>query len=109
MSRQIKILLLLLILTFSIPYIKILMIYLGIFQLMTANLIKATLLDILNIFSLTVPNVMLILIAEIFWPFIITVSIQKLFEFLKKKPLLHPVATAASLWVILNGSIILIS
>jgi len=109
MSRPIKILLVLLLLTLSIPFIKILMIYLGIFQLMSANFIKSILVNILNMFSLSVANVWLIIIAEIFWPFFITVAIQKTCGFLKKKPLIHPVALATSLWVILNGSIILIS
>lgn len=109
MSKKIKLLLILIALTLGIPYIKTAMIYIGIFELFSANFIKTKLFDIFNLFSIPVPNIMLIMMAEIFWPFVLTLSIMKGCKYFKKNNLMHPAAIAAGFWIILNGSSILIS
>jgi hypothetical protein len=103
-----KLLILLSLLVLSIPWIKNVMIYLAIFNLLSANFIKNLLHNFLDYFSISMPNVILIVIAQIFWPFTITVIVDRLIKWRKAKHLLHPVALASGLWIILNGSALLI-
>jgi hypothetical protein len=104
-----KRLLILITLTLSIPYIQNLMIYIGIFELYSTDWIKAQLMNILSFFLIPAPQLMLIMVAEIFWPFVFTVLVMKGCQFFKKNQLIHPAALAAGFWLILNGSSILIS
>lgn len=108
MFKNKKLLILLAVLVITIPWIKSLMIYLAIFNLVSANFIKNLLISILHYFSISIPNVILIIVAQIFWPFTITVIVDKIFKWRKAKHLLHPVALASGLWIILNGSALLI-
>lgn len=96
------------ILTLGMPYIKVVIIYSGIFQLACANWIKNFLISLAHHLSFDLPMMVFIVIAESFLPFVLTIAIEKLFQWRKIPLKIHPATLAASLWLILNGSNLLI-
>ena len=108
MSRKVKLLSLFIFLIFSIPYIKSLMIYIAILNLYSIDFIKNLLLKVFHYFSFATPNVILMIIAQIFWPLLITYCLDRCSQWRKRKLIIHPVAFATGLWIILNGSVLLI-
>jgi hypothetical protein len=84
------------------------MIYIGILNLYSIDLIKNLLLKVFHYFSLATPNVILIIIAQIFWPLLITYGLDRWCQWHKNNLIIHPVALATGLWIILNGSVLLI-
>ena len=47
-------------------------------------------------------------ISQIFWPLLITLSIELLFKIFKKKSLDHPAIYLCFIWIIFNGSFTLL-
>lgn len=108
MSRKTHLIIIFLVLTLGIPYIKIMMLYSGIIQLACANFIKNTCMAISHHFSIELPMIIWIVIAESFLPFVLTIAIERLFNWQKWSLKMHPATLATSLWLILNGSNLLI-
>lgn len=108
MSKSIPLFICFLVLTLGMPYIKVMVIYSGILQLACANFIKNFLVSVTHYFSLELPMIVFIVIAESFLPFLLTIAIEKLLKWRKFPLKIHPATLAASLWLILNGSNLLI-
>ncbi|MDQ5884542.1 MAG: hypothetical protein QG556_882 [Pseudomonadota bacterium] len=108
MSKSLPLFICFLVLTLGMPYIKVLVIYTGIIQLACANLIKNLLISMTHYFSLELPMIIFIIIAESFLPFMLTIAIEKLMKWKRITLKIHPATLAASLWLILNGSNLLI-
>ncbi len=67
MSKSLPLFICFLILTLGMPYIKVMVIYSGIFQLACANFIKNFLVSVTYYFSLELPMIVFIVIAESFF------------------------------------------
>jgi len=104
--KKYTLLALFLVLVVSVPLIKWLLIKTVIININSINIIKTLLIAGFNYLGLTIPHYIINILAETFWPLVITIATDIVYKLRKKKHFLHPAAMSSFLWIILNGSTI---
>ena len=97
-------LLCLIILVFANPLIKMLMVNLAHLQGYTTKQFVILGQKLFNLWSIKINAYILVALSQIFWPVVLTLTINIILKWMKKPELNHPNIYLCFIWLLINGS-----